>query len=218
MKTSMDAVTLKIGTGNDNIKVIYNFMSAEDHKKFYDYFKDIKKREDKNRYFNYPNELLSQEMQDLVFKYTLILRNKAEELYNLKFESDRIASLFIHPPGSELEPHSDVVEDSKIEIDDIARYKETDKNYKIPTFKDLKDRFPFGWSGHLSILIYINDDYEGGEIYFPDRGIEIKPKSNMFICFPGNIHYRHGVRRVKNNERFSLSLWTKFSDFKNELV
>lgn len=213
MEKPLDPVTIKIGTGNENIKIIDDFMPKEDWQKFYDYFKSIENRQDKYRYFNYPNELLSQEMKDLVDKYTIILRNKVTELYNVEFQNDRTASLFIHPEGSELHPHSDTIEEYKSEINDVERYNETDKEYKVPTYEDLKDKFPLKWSGHISVLIYINDDYEGGEIYFPDRNIEIKPKANMFISFPGNTHYLHGVKTVKNNARFSLSLWTKFKDF-----
>jgi len=53
-------------------------------------------------------------------------------------------------------------------------------------------------------LVYINDSYEGGEIYFPDHGLEIKPEPNEFICFPGNNYYRHGVKELVSGNRFVM--------------
>lgn len=37
---------------------------------------------------------------------------------------------------------------------------------------------------HYSLVIYYNDDYEGGELRFPDLGIEIKPKAGTIVAFP----------------------------------
>jgi len=58
-------------------------------------------------------------------------------------------------------------------------------------------------------LFYFNDDYEGGELYFPRQGIEFKPKAGAAYFFPGDKHYAHGVRPVKSGNRFtSPFFWT----------
>lgn len=44
-----------------------------------------------------------------------------------------------------------------------------------------------------AVIIYINDDYTNGELVFPDRGIQIKPKSRSLLMFPTHEGYRHGV-------------------------
>ena len=36
----------------------------------------------------------------------------------------------------------------------------------------------------ITILIYLNDDYEGGELEFPDWGLFMKPKAGTLIAFP----------------------------------
>lgn len=57
-------------------------------------------------------------------------------------------------------------------------------------------------------LVYINDDYEGGEIYFPNLdGMEIKPKAASAILFParGDENF-HGVREVKG-PRYTIAFW-----------
>jgi hypothetical protein len=58
-------------------------------------------------------------------------------------------------------------------------------------------------------LFYFNDDYEGGELYFPRQGIEFKPKAGAAYFFPGDKHYVHGVRPVRSGNRFtSPFFWT----------
>jgi hypothetical protein len=55
----------------------------------------------------------------------------------------------------------------------------------------------------LASLFYLNDDYEGGELYFPLQGITIKPKPRAAYFFPGDMNYVHGVTEVKAGIRFT---------------
>ena len=45
-------------------------------------------------------------------------------------------------------------------------------------------------------IIYINDEYVGGELFFPNLNIELKPKPGTMLFFPGNEKYEHGVKHV----------------------
>lgn len=61
----------------------------------------------------------------------------------------------------------------------------------------------------IASLFYFNDDYEGGELYFPQHGLEFKPKPGAAYFFPGDRHYAHGVRPIKSGNRFtSPFFWT----------
>jgi len=51
-------------------------------------------------------------------------------------------------------------------------------------------------------LFYINDDYEGGELYFPNQGIQFKPKAGAAYFFPGDMNYIHGVTEIKSGIRY----------------
>lgn len=51
----------------------------------------------------------------------------------------------------------------------------------------------------LATLLYLNDDYEGGELYFPNQNFEIKPTAKSLLVFKGGGEYLHGVRQVKGN-------------------
>ena len=59
------------------------------------------------------------------------------------------------------------------------------------------------------IVFYINDDYDGGEIVYVNKGITHKPKANSFVCHPAFEEYKHGVLKVKNGTRYILSTFIK---------
>ena len=59
----------------------------------------------------------------------------------------------------------------------------------------------------IATLIYINSDYEGGEIYFPDLGIEIKPSIGDIVCFPDTPDFVHGVSPIIKGTRYTSPRW-----------
>tara|TARA_B100000214_G_scaffold5112_1_gene3815 strand:+ start:8251 stop:9594 length:1344 start_codon:yes stop_codon:yes gene_type:complete len=75
-------------------------------------------------------------------------------------------------------------------------------------------------------ILYLNDDYEGGELYLPQYGIQMRPKPGTLAFFPGNAKYLHGVKPVQEGPiRYNIaSFWTdkkekryrKFYDYKSE--
>ncbi len=65
----------------------------------------------------------------------------------------------------------------------------------------------------IASVIYLNDNYTGGEIYFPHLLESIKPQQGQLIAFPGA--WWHGVRAVTNGARFTAPSWYS-RDPKNE--
>jgi predicted 2-oxoglutarate/Fe(II)-dependent dioxygenase YbiX len=65
----------------------------------------------------------------------------------------------------------------------------------------------------LSVLIYLNDDYEGGDLVFPELHIKIKPKRGMLVAFPSTHQYLHGVEPVIHGERFAIVTWMTVKGF-----
>jgi uncharacterized cupin superfamily protein len=45
-------------------------------------------------------------------------------------------------------------------------------------------------------IIYINDDYIDGELFFPKLDISLRPKPGDLLFFPGNEKHEHGVKHV----------------------
>jgi hypothetical protein len=64
---------------------------------------------------------------------------------------------------------------------------------------------------HIASVYYINDDYTGGEIDFPDHNLKIKPDANSLIIFPGNENYVHSVHEIIDNDRHSSAMWFQFT-------
>ena len=79
------------------------------------------------------------------------------------------------------------------------------------------DAHPFNWR-NFGCVYYMNDDYEGGEIYFPNQDITLKPKPNTLVFFPGTLEYLHGVNPVTSGVRYTLtSFWTFNERYKLKL-
>jgi hypothetical protein len=57
-------------------------------------------------------------------------------------------------------------------------------------------------------ILYLNGNYEGGNLYFPEHDIEFKPTPYSFIVFPGGIENIHGVREITEGTRYTMvSFW-----------
>ena len=58
----------------------------------------------------------------------------------------------------------------------------------------------------ITSMIYLNEEYDGGEIFFEDLGLSIKPKAGSAIIFPGQ--YFHEVKRITGGERYAIGIGT----------
>lgn len=61
----------------------------------------------------------------------------------------------------------------------------------------------------ISVLIYLNDDYDGGEIEFPNFNLKIKPKRGTLILFPSNYAYSHIAHDVISGTKYVIVTWLK---------
>lgn len=101
-------------------------------------------------------------------------------------------------------------------------YEFVKSNYEGP-FQDFYEtkthiaKFMPGWGMHehydasrpndIATLVYINDDYTGGEIYFPAYDISYKPEPGDLLCFPDNPDFIHGVKEIKDGIRYTTPRW-----------
>jgi hypothetical protein len=56
----------------------------------------------------------------------------------------------------------------------------------------------------LTVLVYLNDDYEGGEICLPQHNFILKPKVGDVLAFPGNRLFQHEVKPIISGHRFAI--------------
>jgi Rps23 Pro-64 3,4-dihydroxylase Tpa1-like proline 4-hydroxylase len=77
---------------------------------------------------------------------------------------------------------------------------------------------PLHWDNYIengqddiSTLFYLNEDYVGGELHFPNQNKIIKPKAGTFIFFKGEESLMHEVKEVieGNRNAFVGFFWPK---------
>ena len=59
-------------------------------------------------------------------------------------------------------------------------------------------------------ILYINDDYTGGELFFSKLGLQIRPEPGTLMIFPGTEEFEHGVHPVGPGPvRYNLPTFVK---------
>jgi hypothetical protein len=53
----------------------------------------------------------------------------------------------------------------------------------------------------MSFIIYFSEDFEGGEIHYPEYGITYKPKTGDMILH--NVEVVHSVKKILSGKRWS---------------
>lgn len=94
------------------------------------------------------------------------------------------AQLVRWDPGQELKPHADNIE---------------------------PDGRPNGTPHRaMSCVVYLNDNYGGGETFFPGLGFRIKPEPGLMLAFGSGETHVHGVTRVRDARRYMIATWFTF--------
>ena len=65
----------------------------------------------------------------------------------------------------------------------------------------------------MACNIYLNDDYDGGEVYFPDINYRFKPKANSIVTWPGNKNFIHGITETRTTDRYVYGFFIKFAEY-----
>lgn len=64
----------------------------------------------------------------------------------------------------------------------------------------------------FTMMLYLNDDYEGGEIVFSNQNLIIKPKAGSLLMFPSKDPFTHEVNKSKNGRRLTLTATVHSND------
>jgi predicted 2-oxoglutarate/Fe(II)-dependent dioxygenase YbiX len=64
-----------------------------------------------------------------------------------------------------------------------------------------------GMGRAVSAICYLNDNYKGGEIEFPEFKIKIKPEPGMLLLFPSNFAYKHTAYPITDGVKYALVTW-----------
>lgn len=87
---------------------------------------------------------------------------------------------------------------TKIHIDGLFRRELMDERGFL-TPNDMRE---------LTLIIGLNDDYEGGELHFPEQKITTKLKKGQAIAFPPYWTHPHYTNDLSNNTtRYTITTW-----------
>jgi hypothetical protein len=64
----------------------------------------------------------------------------------------------------------------------------------------------------VSLVGYLNDDYDGGELSFDAHGIKIKPDAGDLVIFPSNYLFMHKALPVTSGVKYSIVTMLDYSD------
>ena len=100
---------------------------------------------------------------------------------------------------SKLYYHKNINDNLYLEYWDIVKW-EVGKDMEAH-----QDGIDYDYSRDYSSVCYLNDDYIGGETFFPELEYVCKPKTGKIVFFPSLCY--HGVKKIQQGIRYSLPCW-----------
>lgn len=168
--------------------VIANFITEEERLQFINFINTLTEED----WFDIqPAEIWSHR----VFNSNKIMKRDPELLKLMVDIRDRASSIIKELSGLEKTLYSNGLS--------IVRW---EKGSSQPPHADQSNGYDYREFGSV---LYLNDDYQGGSIHFPQYGIDIKPIGGTYAFFPGDLNHMHGVSEIKDNTRYTFPIfWT----------
>jgi hypothetical protein len=66
------------------------------------------------------------------------------------------------------------------------------------------DNYSEEYEGDYSAILYLNDSYSGGKVYFPEKDLTLKPKPGTLVAFIGTEDLKHEVQEVTEGNRVNI--------------
>lgn len=184
------------GSSKDNIMIMHNFVEENDLKTLQEFFPTITEWENpRETEYNEEGECIydasywwdrmcsgqilertAPEIHQLINKYIVKMQNAIEDKFSVSV-SQRPPVLIRWLEGNEQQPHAD---------------------------KQLNDGTPNPFPTYdINSIIYWNGDFEGGQFYYPEHGIELEIEPGLAVAHPGDVHYLHGVKQMISGTRWT---------------
>lgn len=138
----------------------------------------------------------------------LPLRNKVLDYSKLESEPNKTLTSFSDKLNEEFSPYiNDYLNDYGITVSDQEPYGLLRYGNGQKFDRHIDDGMMF--VRKLSLVYYVNDEYKGGEIFFDQFNLTIKPEKNQLLLFPSNYIYTHSISEVTEGHRYSIVSWFK---------
>ena len=176
---------------DDNILLVENFISEEELKDIFNIIDNLNNDDWRIEYLgNLKNFCLEKFGRDDV--ENLVAEGKFEitqnwEDKNFNITGTEVQSKIYQRLGSLVEK-----ENSSLMLSGFATIQRMQEGVELKAHTD-QDTDP---SIKYAAILYLNEEYSDGEIFFPNCNIELKPKPRSLLLFPGTKEYNHGVRHV----------------------
>jgi predicted 2-oxoglutarate/Fe(II)-dependent dioxygenase YbiX len=121
------------------------------------------------------------------------VKNIINPFYQVEVDSSEIPQILSYGIGGHYRPH--------IDGESIWMTPRGEKIWKKSTDRD------------LSMVFFLNNDFEGGDFVFPELKVRVRPEPGMMVCFPSNHHYMHGVEKITKGKRYSIVTWATVKGF-----
>ena len=122
---------------------------------------------------------------NLVMTRIQVIQEALFKVYGVQFAHAEPCSILRYSPSQQYKRHIDNILLS-------SRFKEVEQG--IPT----RD---------VSIVGYLNDNFEGGETFFDRQSIKVKPQKGSAIVFPSYYTHPHQSLPVTRGRKYSWTSW-----------
>ena len=176
----------------DDVTIVEDFLSKEEIEYLYKIMENLTQDDWEKEYLdNLPSFCMEKFGRDDV--ENLVAEGKFEITQNWKDKNYNIGQDPIYNViYSRL---NDIVDaaDNTIELSGLATIQRMQEEVELKAHTD-QNTDP---SIRYATIIYLNDDYAGGELFFSEKNLELRPKPGTLVVFPGTQEFNHGVKHVE---------------------
>jgi hypothetical protein len=193
----------------DDVTLVEDFLSKEEIEYLFDMMSGLSQEDWEKEYMdNLPAFCMTKFGRDDV--ENLVAEGKFEITQNWKDKNYNISQQDIYRKiYSRLNVIVESVDDT-LDLSGLATIQRMQQEVELKAHTD-QDTDP---SIRYATIIYLNDDYNDGELFFHHKDLELKPKPGSLVIFPGTEEFNHGVRHVKPGPiRYVIVGFIKEKDF-----
>ena len=117
-----------------------------------------------------------------------IVDDLVQPAYGIQIDYWEQPQLLIYRPGGHYDCHID------------SEHPQYDRKRQILEWGRIMDR-------DVSVLWYLNEDFQGGELEFPRFDVVVRPSTGTIVAFPSAHQYVHGARPVTEGIRYAIVSW-----------
>jgi prolyl 4-hydroxylase len=128
---------------------------------------------------------LHKSTNDLLLSKIFVIQNLLYQHYGIQFPHAETCSILRYTPGQAYKRHVDNL---------LLASRMQELQQGVPT----RD---------ISIVGYLNEDFEGGETFFDRQNIKVKPQQGSAIVFPAYYTHPHQALPVTRGRKYVFTSW-----------